>query len=271
MAGPPPDRVQAFVARVEAGDTLGALRDFYAGPASQQENDDPPRQGLAKLLEHEAQARARVQAMQLQCLARPVIEHDWVWMPWRLRWLPQGAPAEGWQDMAQWTLQRWQDGRIVQEQFRWRAFRPGDPPPAVRQAMAADVPAIQRIRHAVTENRLTSRRIADAEVIEHLERHGRGWVAEWRGAVAGFAIGDARDGNIWALFVDPPCAGRGIGRQLHDEMVAWLWRQGLDRLHLCTEPGTRAEGFYRAAGWQALGVKGGEMQFECRRPSEPGP
>lgn len=132
----------------------------------------------------------------------------------------------------------------------------------LRIATRADVPAIQRIRAAVRENRLVSRRIADDEVIEYLEQHGRGWVAEWQGAVAGFAIGDARDGNIWALFVDPDCEGRGAGRLLHDAMIDWLFAQGLRRLYLGTEPGTRAERFYRQAGWLAGGIQHGEQQFE---------
>lgn len=135
-------------------------------------------------------------------------------------------------------------------------------PLRIRIATRADVPAIQRIRAAVRENRLVSRRIGDEEVIEHIERHGRGWVAESMNGVIGFAIGDARNGNIWALFVDPDREGLGAGRLLHDTMVDWLLAQGLQRLHLGTEPGTRAEGFYRRAGWTALGIAHGEQQFE---------
>jgi GNAT superfamily N-acetyltransferase len=63
-----------------------------------------------------------------------------------------------------------------------------------------------------------------------------------------FAIGNATYGNIWALFVDPAHERRGHGRRLHDAMVAWLWSQGLRKLWLTTEPGTRAERFYTEAG-----------------------
>lgn len=133
---------------------------------------------------------------------------------------------------------------------------------SIRVATRADIAEIQRIRAAVRENRLVSRRIGDEEVIKYLERHGRGWVAEWKGAVCGFAIGDARNGNIWALFVDPAHERLGAGRQLHDTMVDWLFAQGLERLYLGTEPGTRAEGFYRRAGWTQLGIADGERQFE---------
>ena len=136
---------------------------------------------------------------------------------------------------------------------------------SIRIATRADVPEIQRIRAAVKENRLISRRIGDEEVIEYLEQHGRGWVAESAAGIAGFAIGDARNGNVWALFVDPDSEGRGAGRLLHEVMIDWLFAQGLHRLHLGTEPGTRAEAFYRRAGWTALGIARGEQQFEMRR------
>lgn len=134
----------------------------------------------------------------------------------------------------------------------------------LRQATRADVPGIQRVRHSVRENVLTSCVITDGEVVDYLERFGRGWVVvDEAGEVIAFAVGDARDGNIWALFVDPAHEGRGHGRRLHDEMVAWLWSRGLDRLWLTTEPRTRAERFYRRAGWADRGLApSGERRFE---------
>lgn len=160
------------------------------------------------------------------------------------------------------------------------ADRPPRTPPRVRQAVRADLPDILRIRAAVHENRLVSRVIGADEVREAIEDTGRGWVSLAPGAgtppgglarpadgdrVAGFAIGNARSGNIWALFVDPAFEGQGHGRALHDEMVAWLFAQGLPRLHLSTDPGTRAQRFYTAAGWQPLGLQAdGEMGFELR-------
>jgi uncharacterized protein YhfF/GNAT superfamily N-acetyltransferase len=151
---------------------------------------------------------------------------------------------------------------VACERFRvvWPAAR-GEP--VLRQAVRADVPGIQRVRHAVKENRLTSRVIGDDEVVDAIERTGRGWVVEVDSQVVAFAIGNGETGNIWALFVDPAFEGQGHGRRLHDEMLAWLWQRGLRRLHLSTEAGTRAEGFYLAAGWQRLGVlASGEVGFE---------
>ena len=133
----------------------------------------------------------------------------------------------------------------------------------MRQAVRADVPGMQRVRHSVVENRLVSRIISDEDVITAIEDTGRGWVVECDGQVIAFAIGNAMTGNIWALFVEPAHEGAGHGRRLHDQMVDWLWSRGLDRLWLTTEPNTRAQRFYEKAGWQSGGVQaGGEMLFE---------
>ena len=127
----------------------------------------------------------------------------------------------------------------------------------LRQATRDDADELWRVRYAVTENKLTPGRIPDTELHAYLEQHGRGWVIELAPApnlrIAGFAIGDARDGHIWAMFVDPPLHGQGYGRQLHDVRVAWLFAQGHKRLDLGTEPDSRAEAFYRRAGWQPTG------------------
>jgi len=140
------------------------------------------------------------------------------------------------------------------------------PAACLRPATRADVEAIQRVRGSVWENRLTSCVISDAEVVEAIERTGRGWVVEVGSNVVAFAVGNAETGNIWALFVEPEHEGHGHGRRLHDTMVEWLWSRGLRRLWLSTEPGTRAERFYRAAGWRPQGtLPSGEVAFELRR------
>lgn len=136
-------------------------------------------------------------------------------------------------------------------------------PSVLRQAVRSDVNGIQHVRHAVKENRLTSRVISDEEVIDAIERSGRGWVIADAAEVRAFAIGNAETGNIWALFVEPLQERQGFGRRLHDEMLRWLWSCGLERLWLTTEPGTRAERFYISAGWQRRGLlPSGEVLFE---------
>ncbi len=147
----------------------------------------------------------------------------------------------------------------VADELAYPAAGPG----LLRQARRYDVPAIQRVRHSVRENRLVSRTISDDDVIAAIEVSGRGWVMEVDNAIVGFAIGNAVDGNVWALFVDPAHEGRGHGRRLHDAMVKWMKSQGLRTLWLTTEPGTRAQAFYERAGWSSRGLQSsGELRFE---------
>jgi GNAT superfamily N-acetyltransferase len=133
---------------------------------------------------------------------------------------------------------------------------------SLREARREDIAAMHGVRTSVRENRLTTR-ISEADYIPAIEVHGKGWVVEERGAVVGFAVGDARNGNIWALFVHPDHERRGYGRQLHDAMVSWLWSRGLERLWLTTEANTRAQSFYEAAGWRRAGeTVQGAIRFE---------
>lgn len=137
----------------------------------------------------------------------------------------------------------------------------------LRQAVRSDVREIQRVRHSVRENRLTSGVITDDEVVDQIERTGRGWVVEVDGRIVGFAVGNAQTGNIWALFMEPAHERQGWGRRLHDEMVGWLWSQGLERLWLSTGAQTRARHFYEVAGWHDAGVlTSGEIRFEKHAP-----
>lgn len=71
------------------------------------------------------------------------------------------------------------------------------------------------------------------------------------------------DNNIWPLFVHPDHDNRGIGRQLNDTMLNWYFDQTQKTVWLRTAPGTRAEAFYRKAGWVEVGIHGkGEIKFE---------
>lgn len=133
----------------------------------------------------------------------------------------------------------------------------------VRQAIRGDISGMHKVRMSVQENRLTSTTLTERDYISAIETTGRGWVIELHGSIVAFAVGNAQNGSIWALFVAPGYEGRGFGRQLHDQMVSWLWLQGLQRLWLTTDPGTRAERFYTAAGWKQVGLAAhGEVRLE---------
>ena len=137
-------------------------------------------------------------------------------------------------------------------------------PMIIREASIADIPQIQHVRHSVKENRLSDPRlVTDDDCEEYLSRRGKGWVAEEGNRIAGFSIVDLKDNNVWALFVHPDFERQGLGRQLHDTMLDWYFRQTGQTLWLSTAPGTRAADFYRQAGWLPAGLHGkGELKFE---------
>ena len=119
---------------------------------------------------------------------------------------------------------------------------------------------------SVRENQLTRSVISERDYINHLETLGRGWVIEAGDRVVAVVVGNARNGNIWGLFVHPEFGRQGLGRRLLDTAVDWLWSQGLTQLWLTTSPGTRAQSFYEAAGWSRAGeTEHGEIRFELRR------
>ena len=136
----------------------------------------------------------------------------------------------------------------------------------IRQAHIADIELLTEIRFAVRENVLNNPTLVTYDdYVEYLTRRGKGWVAEEDGRIAGFAIVDMQDHSIWALFVHADFDRRGIGRALHDEMLKWYFAQTSEPVWLSTAPDTRAEGFYRRAGWQETGrTKSNEIRFEMQ-------
>ena len=136
----------------------------------------------------------------------------------------------------------------------------------LRAITRADIPDLMRVRASVTENVLRSTVLTEQHYREALECDGHGFVAEQDGEIIGFTLGNGATGNVWALFLDPRHEGHGHGRRLLDALVAWFWARGLDTLWLTTSPRTRAERFYRAAGWQQVAATpGGELRFELHR------
>lgn len=133
-----------------------------------------------------------------------------------------------------------------------------------REAKAEDIQQIQIVRNAVTENILSNPAlVTDEDCLEFLEKRGKGWICEIDKKIVGFSIADLKENNIWALFVHPNYDKRGIGRQLHRLMLDWYFEQTRVTVCLGTAPNTRAENFYRKAGWQEIGTHGkDEIKFE---------
>ncbi|WP_300601893.1 GNAT family N-acetyltransferase [Niabella sp.] len=134
----------------------------------------------------------------------------------------------------------------------------------IREAITNDIPQIQAVRNAVKENTLSDPNlVTDQDCEAFITQRGKGWVYETAGRVVGFSIADLKDHNIWALFVHPEYERKGIGKRLHDAMLNWYFMQTPQTVWLGTAPGTRAEAFYRKAGWTETGMHGkGEIKFE---------
>jgi GNAT superfamily N-acetyltransferase len=132
----------------------------------------------------------------------------------------------------------------------------------IRRARPDERDRITEIRFAVQENQLSDQSLVTDEDYAWFEEHPGIWVWDEDGKILGFSAGDTRDGTIWALFVDPACERRGIGRALFETACGTLRHAGHRTATLTTDPGTRAEHFYRAAGWKIVGTSTrGELIF----------
>ena len=136
----------------------------------------------------------------------------------------------------------------------------------IRQACRADVPTLLALRLSVRENRLSDPRRVIAASFDPYLSDSSAWVAESGDRVLGFAVLDQKTASIWALFVAPDAERTGVGRALHDHLIASARTLGLIELWLRTSPGTRAERFYRAAGWRRTPGVGedGEIRMRMR-------
>ncbi|MGE3164050.1 MAG: GNAT family N-acetyltransferase [Planctomycetota bacterium] len=138
----------------------------------------------------------------------------------------------------------------------------------LRQAMLEDIPGMHRVRLSVRENPLTSSAIREEHYVPEITVTGRGWVITEAKVVVAFAVGNRDTKNIWALFVHPQHEGKGYGRRLHAAMVEWLFSQGVQCIWLSTDPGTRAQRFYEAAGWSFRRIlPDGEHYYELPCPT----
>ena len=97
-------------------------------------------------------------------------------------------------------------------------------------------------------------------------------ILEWLeagGKIVGFSAADPRNGNIFALFVEEDYEGRGIGQALLERACGVLVEARSPRMWLTTWPGTRAEQFYRCAGWRVVGTDDGNLVFERQGHNQP--
>jgi hypothetical protein len=111
---PTRERVEAFVALVERAHYVEALEQFYHRDATMQDNQQPPRVGLERLIADEKATMARFARMKTDPVADLLIDGDKVMIRWRFTFTPAEGPA---MIMEELTLQRWDGERIAEERF----------------------------------------------------------------------------------------------------------------------------------------------------------
>ena len=106
--------VQKLIDAVEAGDFLGAIRDFYADGASMQENNDAPRVGVPALLENEQRVMTVFKTITGKSLGAPLVAGDRVAINWVFDFVrPDGSVAH----LEEIAWQRWEGEKVKEERF----------------------------------------------------------------------------------------------------------------------------------------------------------
>jgi len=111
---PSRDRVAAFVALVEAARYVEALEQFYHPDASMQDNQQPPRVGLDRLIADERATMGRFATLRTDPVTDLLVDGDKVMIRWRFTFTPPDGPPMVMEEIA---LQRWVGERIAEERF----------------------------------------------------------------------------------------------------------------------------------------------------------
>ena len=111
---PSRERVAAFVAMVEEGRYVEAIREFYTEDASMQENGEPPRAGRDRLIDHEWRMLAAHEAAATLPGTTYVLDGDQVVIRWTFEFTRKDGKRFRMEEL---TLQRWRGERIVEERF----------------------------------------------------------------------------------------------------------------------------------------------------------
>lgn len=120
---PSRDRVQAFIALVEAAHYVEALEQYYHPHATMRDNQGEPRIGLERLIADERATMARFAEMKTDPVTDLLIDGDKVMIRWRFTFTPAEGPS---MVMEELSLQRWEGDRIAEERFFFdpRQLRP---------------------------------------------------------------------------------------------------------------------------------------------------
>lgn len=108
------DRVQQLIDFVEQGRFVEAIKTFYAEDASTQENNDPPRTGLAVLVEKEQSFLARIKSIRALPGTVLLVDGDRATIYWIFEFVDANGQKFRLEEIA---LQRWRGDKIIQERY----------------------------------------------------------------------------------------------------------------------------------------------------------
>ena len=117
---PSRERLDEFIAVVEAGDHAGAIERYYHEDASMQENASPPRVGRDLLVAHERGVLARMSHVYSKAMSS-VVEGDRVAIHWIFELIDKSGKVLRIDEM---SLQEWRGDRIFRERFFYDPSRP---------------------------------------------------------------------------------------------------------------------------------------------------
>ncbi|WP_153100181.1 GNAT family N-acetyltransferase [Paraburkholderia hayleyella] len=143
----------------------------------------------------------------------------------------------------------------------------------IRLARAADIDYIFEIRTSVKENHLSLAELSERGITHEAIQNAIAsddciWMAEAEGVPVGFAMADADEGSVFAVFVQPAWEGRGLGRLLMEKAEAFLFERH-ETIWLETDGRSRASGFCTKLGWNSVrSYDNGDLRFEKRRNGE---
>ena len=110
---PTRERLNEFIAVVEAGDHVGAIERYYTEDASMRENAAAPRVGRDVLVAHERAALARMSHVDSRAIAS-VVEGDRVVIHWNFVLTEKSGQVRRFDEVA---LQEWRGDRVFRERF----------------------------------------------------------------------------------------------------------------------------------------------------------
>jgi len=115
------DNVKKLISLVEQRKFLEAIQEFYAEDASMQENNAPPRRGLAALLENERKVMASFQEVHVSRAESFVVDGDRAAINWIFDYTDVRGRHVHLDEVA---LQQWQNSKIIRERFYYDTARP---------------------------------------------------------------------------------------------------------------------------------------------------